>query len=663
MNSLQELNGWSAGSIEFTDDRGTSVTFSGSPVDQTVWVDSNNSATLTVGSTVTEVISSPNNAYFQVDTRYTDQNGNPAYATVTWPSPLPGDLVQSFFDNGAGPIAGVYKLTGTITKAIWDQIKEPTITYPDDHHTTNLNAVSSKIWWSDSDTQSWSTAVRWQYNPPYVVSYEEDNDKILKSTGTWVTEETPGKDYSVTLTMTDAIGNLRYSGSLANTHTITGNATTINSALTTVEFVPTQDSFANGNIRYDQTQTTDAITQASDVTIQLQSTGNLYDPVIDINYYLLSGNSFTYTGNVAQTDVYWSPNVYPYCDVTSTGLSGDDAIDTFSVTTATVGLGGHLFGTSTANIANVSQTDAYGNTFFSADGNSRNVRFLNFYEHAGYVPDNFDDFASQPSPGDHSYTVSVTSATVRGQSQSENQTLKVYSDFINLPHNPSQSNYNNDDWQWWPTGSFYRRGTNGATTYVQDLSFTTSGNVSTAEATANISVDVRHYPQFSYEQKALIIKQLTLEVSGDETRNIVYDPTANTFSYSSGSTSYTAQEVWEDSIVKLYLNGELWIEKPSGQEAFNGSYSFQKDITSYLTSTVGTTTHGADSEVELPITYHVSTPDTYTGNGSAAGIRLKAKFRTVGYGSYDDPANDLPGQPRFQESSDDLSFQMYFDNE
>jgi len=112
-----------------------------------------------------------------------------------------------------------------------------------------------------------------EFSSPSAYGWSENSTTQIGTTpdgNLRITDLAQGKNYSTTITISPAsVGNL-FTGntSVGNTVTFTGNKTTVNNNLSTVSFQGNSSNKINGNVQYQQTQTTDGIVQGN-ITIPL----------------------------------------------------------------------------------------------------------------------------------------------------------------------------------------------------------------------------------------------------------------------------------------------------------------------------------------------------------------------------------------------------------
>ena len=153
MNSFQELNFYSNTGVPFTDDRAYSISFSGNVIsnNQVDLFENETHYVVTPGIDIAFVQSTPRDIIYSVNI------ANAPGATVTWVTPLPDGIVAN--TNGSG----VFSAYGVNGKNVWDQIKIPLITMPQNF--ANIWTYTSTITYPNtanvtlSNTYSWTTNV------------------------------------------------------------------------------------------------------------------------------------------------------------------------------------------------------------------------------------------------------------------------------------------------------------------------------------------------------------------------------------------------------------------------------------------------------------------------------------------------------------------------
>lgn len=151
-----------------------------------------------------------------------------------------------------------------------------------------------------------------EYTIPASLVYEEDN--ILTFGGNIaIADLALNKQYTSTVRLeSTSIGNLWYGNvNQGNVVTFSGTKTSVNNQLANIQFNPIANGYANGNVFYSQTQTTDNLVHATNVRVALNSTGNLPEPTVgDWSYSTNTGNTtnnadgFTVTQTLSGTSGY-----------------------------------------------------------------------------------------------------------------------------------------------------------------------------------------------------------------------------------------------------------------------------------------------------------------------------------------------------------------------
>ena len=238
MNSLAELNSNSLGIIDFTDNRPVNVLFDrATPTPQTKITFEGTSYSSLVGIEITEVIN-----YQSAACTYTVDVSGFANTTVTWPTVPSGCTVTN-------PSTGIYRISGINSKAIWQQVRYPTINLPQDG-TYGSFTVTSYIQYNSATENNikmqWTTAttinqadilasvVDYSYTTPgtsYSLGSENRVPLIVQNTGaTYTYTITPSKTEGIS-TMSASPAGAGGTASFNNTTkvlTLTGTRTQIN---------------------------------------------------------------------------------------------------------------------------------------------------------------------------------------------------------------------------------------------------------------------------------------------------------------------------------------------------------------------------------------------------------------------------------------------------
>jgi len=355
MNSLQELNTYAQNYAVFEDDRATSVTIT-TATNQAITIGEDSSFSLPNGCEVSSVTSAPDTSTFTIDL-------GSSGGTVTWPDPLPYGMTAST------PATGQYRLTGGITEGVWDDIKNPTVQFPDGYDTTTVVGCSLNV---GGVTRSYNVTVTIddRYNLQTTQNYQEDvgasavegsGISLQITTDDIIGNASLGSDsYTVTIAQQSpststytgyfqtAIGYYNeqlYGNSppVTNTITLTGTSSEINNGDSIIYYVPPADYTATIILDATISETTGNVTTViknTDITLT-----NIYNHA-----------EYTLTGNVSHSEVnpgtQWDLPGYEVTDLSSVEAMAYEK--DYAVTLDLVsGLAGNLY------IGNVNQ----GNTF------------------------------------------------------------------------------------------------------------------------------------------------------------------------------------------------------------------------------------------------------------------------------------------------------------
>ena len=348
MDSLQDLNNFGNVYVTFEDDRSRSVSLAAS-TDLTATAPQN--ATWGPPSDPNGVISAQsvaNNCTFTVNVGATG-------AVVTWPNTLPKDCTYS------NPSTGVYRITGPITKGVWDEIKVHNVTYPTGYATANT--ITYTIDLLDGDSVSWDLDVTIEavYQLGTTYTYGEDERIIIYDIGgdaiadpLIVDSSSGGKTYTILLQQTSPTDNYGYWATSANTTpvlgniTITGNVTAINDS--EIFYTPVGDYTGNISFRYQQWRydpsTSANVHQITNHVMIATHNGNVH-----AEYTLPVTNSYA-TTNPSQTFPLYNgyQGSIQITDEQAAGSPSFSPEKTYSVTVENIGtIAGHF----TANGANI----------------------------------------------------------------------------------------------------------------------------------------------------------------------------------------------------------------------------------------------------------------------------------------------------------------------
>jgi hypothetical protein len=241
MNSLQQLNGFSANSITYTDDRDTAVIFSSpTATNQNFTAYENIFYRATPGIEILDVISPVQ------DITYTLRVPASISANIYWPS-LSGGLVSNSITSGGFLYKTMY---GISTAEEWDLVRDPKVT----SGTIDPYTITSTITYN-GNTISWTSAVSVISLNELSVASDHFYATDIASSLAGAPQVVPIPDapqyatdnYTLTVTPSNVsvMGNLVSSGigtsSFNNTTkvlTITGNVAKLNSHLNNITYTP-----------------------------------------------------------------------------------------------------------------------------------------------------------------------------------------------------------------------------------------------------------------------------------------------------------------------------------------------------------------------------------------------------------------------------------------
>ena len=312
MNSLQQLNTFGNTFVTFTDDRARAVTLA-TATDLTATAPQNATWGAPTGSNgVISAQSVSASCTFTIDVGVTG-------ATVVWPNSLPAGTAYS------NPSTGVYKITGPITKGVWDSIKVHNVTYPIGYATGNTITYTLDLLSGDSRTWDVVVTIEAVYQLGTSATYDEDNRIVVYDIGgdaiadpLIVDTSSGGKVYTTRFKQTSPTDQLGYFASSANTTPVlgnvvsTGNVTVINDS--EVFYTPPADYTGSVSILYEQwrydTSSTANVHQVTNHVISVTNTGvhDEYSLPITNSYATTNPSSSfpmynNYQGNIQITDV------------------------------------------------------------------------------------------------------------------------------------------------------------------------------------------------------------------------------------------------------------------------------------------------------------------------------------------------------------------------
>jgi hypothetical protein len=253
MNSLQDLNGYSAQTITYTDDRPEQIVYAttttASPV---VTVNEGGNLSLPVGRDITSITGINGNIVYAVNI------AGLAGTTLTWAN-VPVGVVSSLASN-------VYILSNITTITQWETVKNPTVYLPRDYDGTWFVRGNIDMYVSGNllagNSAGWITTVTvnnlTEISDPIVPQvYTIGANNVISSPPqvTNLENTSTSEQYTVTITSNTvaAFGNLRSTGALGGTSTwypgnltlrLSGNRGQVNSHLGNVTYWSTTTKLA-----------------------------------------------------------------------------------------------------------------------------------------------------------------------------------------------------------------------------------------------------------------------------------------------------------------------------------------------------------------------------------------------------------------------------------
>lgn len=572
MNSLQDLNGYSNTAIVYQTANTGNVIIS-TAVNQTLEMpDYTNRFSWPVGVEVLTTGNVANTSTYTISLGTVDPGLANVAQAVTW-SNLPNtfSITKSGYDAPSNEY--LYQVQGPMTTANWNKIKSPVIQLGNTYNFANV-VYSANVFVSAGNTANYTVTVSWPFDvpTPAVITYQED---ILSDISDFqITSTQTNKIYQVTIEQDPVIGNII----IGNTYyggqvTLNGNKTTVNNELANLRFLGNANSYANTTLYYSQKQITNGIQQAKDYPVALNSTGDLYDPTAFGGFRVLdSSGNYTDTSNVTIRNVYW--NDFVYFEAGGMGVVGTG--NTVSnVTVNFTDTGDEIL---TANVITVTP-DAY----------SSGKRYQNYYAVTGWTQPG-------PSGAEESWAATVTATTTGLQPVTTNYQCFKYVDTSVLTN--SQSDYAQQ------SSTSYRQGRQGLTLYTVDLPASVANGRVTWSNASNIQIDYKHYPDFGYDTKTIIVGPVIsffVDVPFASVKG--YNLDTNTWS---PALNATEQAYWDDMVINLSVAGQSVLVKSSGTAT-----------PSIRNKTVDITNQLSETSWGNAVTGNVSISQSYQGNSSA----------------------------------------------
>lgn len=251
MNSLQDLNGYSDIGIAFSDDRPFTITFSNAiPVNQTITMNEDGTASLPTGTDIIDLVSANNVVY-------TVNIASLAGTSLTWAANVPTSVNIATTGNG------VYFVSNISSATVWDFVKSPTLSVPPDY--TGSWSFDSKIGHSgNANVKYWNTAVTVTNvdndyaNMDLTRTYTENGVGLLFPTSVPAITDA-GTTYNINFKLSDAIGIIGLGESFTspvgwnattNTYSYTGTRTQCNTVMSQLRFFPNKGISSNTTVQY-----------------------------------------------------------------------------------------------------------------------------------------------------------------------------------------------------------------------------------------------------------------------------------------------------------------------------------------------------------------------------------------------------------------------------
>ena len=267
MNTLQDLNSRLL-NISYTDARPASVIFDrNNATNSTKTIFEGEELVVEPGIEILDVsnysVSAP---YYEIDIHYITG------ATVTWDTIPTGCIVTN-------PSTGVYRISGVNSQNIWQQIRNPTISFP-----SNLfgeYTFTGKIGYNSGQSKVWTVSltiidVELLTQPTEFTYYSGVQNSVTgvpqiidagAGTPTYTLTITPSVTSVVSLLSTSGTGGTSSFNSTTKVLTLTGTRTQVNSRLSALKFTTPSTADLDLNFTY---YITNNLNSETDTKIQLQ---------------------------------------------------------------------------------------------------------------------------------------------------------------------------------------------------------------------------------------------------------------------------------------------------------------------------------------------------------------------------------------------------------
>ena len=250
MNSIFDLNTYSATGVYHTDDRSYSITFSNAtPINSNITLFENQQHSVIPGTDITTLVSLPATANVIYAVNLAAVSG----AQVTWPAPLPGTVASAVVNSNT------YETIGVNGVSLWNQLKSPLVVMPNRFannwsYTTTVN-YPSQANTQQTNSKSWTTTVTVirLSQLPFTVANSYYSPTALNLISNVPQVITPTYSGAVTnnytlfisanissvvgmITTTSNLGGTSVFDSTTRTMTVTGNIAQLNDRLNNLKF-------------------------------------------------------------------------------------------------------------------------------------------------------------------------------------------------------------------------------------------------------------------------------------------------------------------------------------------------------------------------------------------------------------------------------------------
>ena len=589
MNSLQDLNSFGNTAIVYqTDDTGNIVLSTPVNIDFEM-PDYTNRFQWPNGVELLQIGNVSNNNYYTIDLGTVNPGIANANLAVSWTSlPAGFEITRSGYQGNTGTYQ--YQIKGPLTTTNWNAVKNPTVQLGNTYNFTT-QVFSGNVFVDSGNTASFLVNMSW---PTDFInsSYNEDSISNIGSIAS-ISSTAVGKIYQAELRQDPVIGNIilgnvYYGG----TAVLTGDKSTINADLNSLQFLGDANTFANTTVYCSIKQITNGIQLAQDYPVQLTSTGNLYDPELIGGFKILdsSGNyASNALANTAVTQTY--TNKLPYLDAIGVGAAGTgNAVGNITVTwidNGSIGGGSDLV-YSIGNVIDISPNAV-----------SLGNRYQNYFKLIGYTnPLQFYEANMRA-------TVTATSnRAVAPQSVSQSYFCQIHRD--SLLFSGTQNGYVPDNL----VPGRWNQGRQGVTLYTVDLPRSVANNRVTMTSNSNVSVDYLHYPSFGNQAKTAVLGNIFITTSENTGADVTI--TVDTATGNAALTNSDEQAFWTQFAGNITIGGTTVFSKTANSNVATVSNTVV--LTTALSTTAWNST--AVANIAISQTYSMNTTPYWNRNGS-----------------------------------------------